>query len=358
MIHYLVSPQGYPAMEAYALSWGPSPESRIRLLRYDDLHKVKNLDPGVYLFSDLERLSPVELGLARHVWKTLSGAGPRFRLLNDPSRVLCRYDLLRKLFAAGSNRFRAFQANESLRTLRYPVFVREEQEHTGNLTPLIDNPDDLKRRLRALRLRGYALRDLLVVEFCDTSDRHGIFRKYSAIRIGDRILPRHLLFSRRWNLKKPDLDTPSLAREKEDYLAHHPHRSWLGKIFETAGVEYGRIDYSFLGNDPQVWEINTNPTVKKLTPRLTEALEALEIPSLAGGPVPVRIDPAMARSVRANVQQRRRGFIYRRMVGTIVSSQWVRPLLPVVKTILRGPLENPSPRKKSPGSGNMQIPGS
>jgi hypothetical protein len=355
MIYYLVSPQGYSAIQSFALSWGPAPESRIRLMRYDDLAKVKTLASGVYVFSDLERLSPVEIGLARHVWETLSGAGPGVRLLNNPSRVLCRYDLQRRLYEMGINRFRAVRATEPLRTLRYPVFVREEHEHTGNLTPLIGHPDDLNRRLRSLRLKGYRLRDLLVIEFCDTSDQHGIFRKYSAIRVGDIILPRHLLFSRKWNLKRPDLDGPSLDREKEDYLEGHPHRDWLRAIFDTAGIEYGRIDYSFLGKDPQVWEINTNPTVKKLTPRLTEALEALEGPLPSGGAIPLTIDPEMARSVRTHVLDRLRGRSYRKMVGTFVSSQWLRPLLPLAKSLLHGSFGKPQTTSPS-HRGKIQVP--
>jgi len=342
MIYYLVSDDGTDAMKAYVRSWGPAPGSRIRMLRYSELLNLKSLEPGVYLFSDLERLSPPEIGLARQVWETLSAAKPRVRLLNDPSRVLCRYDLLKKFHRTGINRFRALRAAESLEALRYPVFVREENDHNGNLTPLLYGRADLDGHLRTLRLKGYPRRDLLVVEFCDTSDGEGIFRKYSAIRIGGEILPRHLLFSRNWNLKTPDLDGPAFEMEKNAYLRDNPHRPWLEGVFDAAGIDYGRIDYSLLDGEPQVWEINTNPTVKKLTPRLTSALEALEGPYQSGEGIALAIDPQTAPAISTEEGLRRRGRMIRRMMKKIAYSHWARPLVPLAKSILHASFKSPS----------------
>jgi hypothetical protein len=48
---------------------------------------------------------------------------------------------------------------------------------------------ELDKALLALRIRGYDREDLLVVEFCDTSDADGIFRKYAAFRVGNAIIP-------------------------------------------------------------------------------------------------------------------------------------------------------------------------
>jgi len=310
----------------------------MQILRYDNLREIQRLKPGSYIFSDLERLSPPELKLAQHVWETLSNAGPRLRLLNNPSRVLCRHDLLSRLFEEGKNRFRAVRATEPLHSLRFPVFIREENDHNGNLTPLIYKRADLAWPLRALRLRGHRLHDLLVVEFCDTSDPAGIFRKYSAFRIGEAILPRHLLFSRNWNLKRPDLVDPPLAKEQERYLNENPHRSWLAEIFDLSGIEYGRIDYSMMGSEPQTWEINTNPMVRQLTPRLTSAFEAIDHPVLSEEAIPLRIDPSLARAIHARESQRRRDRRYRQVIEKFSSSQWARPLLVIAKTLLRSPL--------------------
>jgi hypothetical protein len=36
------------------------------------------------------------------------------------------------------------------------------------------------------------------------------------------------------------------------------------RVFELAGVEYGRVDFGLVSGRPTVWEINTNPLVEVL----------------------------------------------------------------------------------------------
>jgi hypothetical protein len=102
-----------------------------------------------------------------------------------------------------------------------------------------------------------------VVEFCDTSDSSGIFRKYSAFRVGQHIIPGHLLFSRYWMQKRPDLIDPSKVEEEHRYLRDNPHRAQLLRLFQVAGAEYGRIDYGISPSGIQTWEINTNPVIMR-----------------------------------------------------------------------------------------------
>jgi hypothetical protein len=45
------------------------------------------------------------------------------------------------------------------------------------------------------------------------------------------------------------------------YVETNPHRDQLEKVFELAGIEYGRIDYCVVDGRVQTFEINTNPTV-------------------------------------------------------------------------------------------------
>ena len=45
------------------------------------------------------------------------------------------------------------------------------------------------------------------------------------------------------------------------YIESNPHEAWLRETFARAGIDYGRIDYGLLGDRPQVWEINLNPTL-------------------------------------------------------------------------------------------------
>ena len=75
-------------------------------------------------------------------------------------------------------------------------------------------------RLAYLRMRGIPLEDLIVVEFCETSDDAGFYRKYSIFRIGDACpLPAH----------RPRLDdeeshprSRESIREEMDYLRDNP----------------------------------------------------------------------------------------------------------------------------------------
>jgi hypothetical protein len=278
MIFYLVSERG-GGTTAYVSSWGAVPNSRMRYLVYNDLREMRKLERGTYLFTDHERLAPADLLLARRLWGRLSDAGPPMRLVNDPSKVLNRFDLQHRLFDEGINEFRTVRANEpieSLESLRYPVFVREERAHRGPLTPLLYRPDDVVRVLRGLRIRGYYRQNLLVVEFCATADTSGVVRKYAAFCVAGKVLPRHVLFSRSWNVKTTDLEDPSFETERNEYLETNPHASRIARIFDLAGMDFGRIDYSVLDGRLQVWEINTNPTVRALTPRLTACFEELD----------------------------------------------------------------------------------
>jgi len=304
MIFYLVTQQGHGTTE-YVNSWGPAPNSRMRYLLYSDLRKVRQLEKGTYLFTDHERLAPAELQLARQLWDTLAASRPAVRCVNDPSAILSRFDLLQRLYDEGTNRFRAVRASEltgCLDALSYPVFVREEKEHTGNLTPLLQTPTALLRALRHLGRRGFYKKDLLVVEFCDTADDAGVYRKYSAFRLAGRIHPRHVLFSRHWNLKTTDLEDPGLQAERDEYLNTNPHEAQISRIFDLARYDFGRIDYSLLDGKLQVWEINSNPTVRRLTPRLTAGFEELDRDGLAS-PIPWAITKDLDRALQA-IQRR------------------------------------------------------
>ena len=231
---------------------------------------------GAYIFTDLDRLCPSERELAAAIWRQLSRQKPGVRLLNDPARALGRYELMCELAGMGENQYRARRLTDSLEDLRYPVFIRCEREHSGSLTPLLHNATELRRERLWMRIRAYRVQDLLVVEFCDTSDADGFFRKYSAFVVGDEVLPRHLFISRNWHVKQPDRVDPETAREVEFYIQGNPHAGQIRRIFRRAGIDYGRIDYSMAGDKLQVWEINTNPTVRKLAEPLTAAFAQLD----------------------------------------------------------------------------------
>lgn len=261
MIYYLVTARHSYTMECYLKTWGRALNNRIQLMFYEELPGIQRLPFGTYIFSDLERLSPVQLNVAGAVREQLAQVKPTPRVLNHPLRTLRRYELLSMLYKLRKNSFRVTRASDLHTNYRFPVFIRDENEHGGSLTGLLSGQDELSAAVEKLQEQGRKRDEMLIVEFCDTSDASGIYRKYSAFIIGKRIVPRHLIFSTKWVLKTADLGTEAMLREERSYLEANPDEAWAREIFELAKVEYGRIDYSLLDGRPQVWEVNTNPMV-------------------------------------------------------------------------------------------------
>jgi hypothetical protein len=329
MIFYLVQRKHAKSFQ-YANLWGPVAGSRMQYLFYDDLVNARQAQPGTYIFSDLETLSPGQLQLAIEFDEQLSRVGDKFRILNHPARVLRRYDALNKLYAEGVNSFRAVRACDSLEAIRFPVFLRRGDDHRGNLTPLLQDQAALDRGLKYVRRQGNRLSDILVVEFCDTSDQAGVFRKYSAFVVDKKVLPRHLLFGHNWNLKKPSLKTDELEQEQMTYLETNPHQDFVADAFRRTNIDYGRIDYGVLRSAPQVWEINTHPTVAKLADRLTEAFEAIDT-SGDGAPSPISFRGETLEQIKQEVKSRSRNSNLRTAVSAVAST----PVLEPVKQMLK-----------------------
>jgi hypothetical protein len=144
-------------------------------------------------------------------------------VLNAARDALHRYELLQSLNQSGRNDFRAHRADGPLDTIRFPVFVRLADEHTGSLTPLLYDRAALQRAFAYLWLRRLPLRHLLVTEFCETASADGFYRKYSIFRIGDAYIPRHLLIGRHWMTKGETRETDeTLISEEMTYLRENP----------------------------------------------------------------------------------------------------------------------------------------
>jgi hypothetical protein len=100
----------------------------------------------------------------------------------------------------------------------------------------------------------------LVVEFRDTHDDQGLFYVYGALLVGESVIPSHVYASRRWAVHiRTSVRTPEVLENERRYMETNPHERELREIFRLARIDYGRIDYSMLGDRVQVWEINTNP---------------------------------------------------------------------------------------------------
>ena len=275
-------------------------------------------DAAVVLM-DLERLAPNRRKVAAEFRSRLLHRG--VRVWNDPNRTLRRRELLQALYANGWNDFNVASVNGLSASLTYPVFLRDAEQHSGPLTPLLHNAKEAKRAARKLRWPGVFQKRadgsrawwraatpasrLLISEFCDTRGSDGAFRSYSAIIVGDAIVPRQLLQANEWTFRSQRSITDAALAEERSYVEHNPHAALLRQRLAFAGVAFGRIDYGVRDGRLQVWSIDTHSAIapdafeiprrtqlhERFMNRLEQALE-----SLAQGAS--RIEDAAERSSR------------------------------------------------------------
>lgn len=328
MINFFVTQAGSHSIRDYLQARGLPIVDRMRVVEYERLGAITRLPLGGTVFAALDQTTAAATAAAALIHNQLSAAVPSVPVLNDPRRVLRRFDLLTRLYETGCNRFSVIRALDDPSALRFPVFIRPEHRHDGSLTPLLHNRRALDRALAELVFRGIGLTGLLIVEFCDTSDGDGLFRKYSAMRIGDIILPRHLHVSRDWVTKSENaLREASLVKEELAYVEDHPHERWLWHVFNMAQIGYGRIDYGIYRGEPQAWEINMNPTLGRNAARaarpdrdrdrhlrepgramahrrMLEAFRRIDLPAVSRE-IPIVIDPLL--STRLGFEEARAG---------------------------------------------------
>jgi hypothetical protein len=266
VIIFLVPARGAFSVENYLALDPPALSNRFRVIRYEDLPGLREFPRGTWVLAGLDQLTAGQLRLVSELHAQMSHvAGTGF--LNHPTRTLRRFDLLHVLHAQGRNEFRAVRAGDEFRGLRFPVFLRQERDHGGAVSPLLHSPGEVDRAIGRALIRGHSFQDLLVVEFCSTLCADGIYRKYSAFIVGNRIMGRSLDHGTQWMLKFGGVEylTQPLILEEQAYVMDNPHREQLAEIFAVAGVEYGRIDYSIKDGRVQTWEINLNATIGRGT---------------------------------------------------------------------------------------------
>lgn len=267
MIYYLVTRRHAYTMRSFIDTWAKELLPRVKVLSYESLPYSWSPRQGTYIFSDIERLTLEQAESLSRIWEELATAESGIRLLNHPMQSMRRYELLRALCERGFNNFNVYRLAEVRMPERFPVFIRGENDHGGSLTPLLETPQALSVAIDEISRRS-GLKDKVMIEFCNTADSNGTFRKYSAYIVGDRIFPQHMMFGQGWMLKS----VINVARKKAElyeerhYLRNNPHESQLRAVFQLAGIDYGRIDYGMLDDKPQIWEINTNPTLMHISP--------------------------------------------------------------------------------------------
>lgn len=262
MIYFVVPRDQEFGIQDYLESWGRGLVGRLSVVHYEDLPARSAVPAGTYIFSALDQLTPGGRRLISELQDQLRASPNAGPVLNDPRSALLRFELLEELHRRGLNPHRALRAGTDFHGLRFPVFLREEIRHTGSLSPLLRSRAQLERALGRAMLQGYRLEELLMVEFCDTVDAHGFYRKYSAYVVGSEIIARGMARGRGWMLKAEGTEfSESMLLEERAYVLANPYEPQLRRIFDLAGIRFGRIDYAIQDGGVVTWEINLNPTI-------------------------------------------------------------------------------------------------
>jgi hypothetical protein len=350
MIHFLVPTTQERGIRDYLDVFGAPLRNDFRILHYEDLANQEEFPLGTYVLSALDQLNPATANLLSEIYQQLKDA-PGIRFLNNPTKTLQRFDLLTELNRRGMNEFRVARAGSGPNNVRFPVFLRNERLHEGSLSPLLNSERDVRQAVGRALVQGHKLRDLLLVEFCDTASEIGYYRKYAAFVVGKKVIPRSLNYGREWMLKHSQTEfTMPMVHEELEFVTQNPHEQQLLKIFEVAQVEYGRIDYAIKDGRVQTWEINLNPTigrglrppVRKLDPDVDAVREGTRqcfasgfakgwqevmLPT-DGRPLKVTIHPGIINAARSNHTRQNR------LLG------WFRTILRPIKPVIE-PLSSP-----------------
>lgn len=289
VLRFVVHARHQQTMRPYLERWAGDFRSHVDLVSYDEIFRSTDLPRCVHAFTDIERLDPEDRERAAYLWGALQRQAPELDLLNHPLLAMRRYELLRTLREAGVNDFDVYRLTEARCIRRFPVFVRGEDDHKGAESGLLESREELAAFVKGLVDAGKSRDTRMVVEFHASKGPDGLYRKYAAFYLAGSVMPRHLFIGPHWMVKDETRirDDAKMAEERR-YFDERPHDAWIASVFKRANIDYGRIDYGIVDGKPQVFEINTNPTIvpasmTQLTPNsarfvasLTAAYEALE----------------------------------------------------------------------------------
>jgi hypothetical protein len=256
MIRFLLTRRHkYPLQAVRKSGAGP----KIELMTYDAIFRTRDVKRATYVFADLDRLGYSDLEVASRLYVQLKEAG--LPVLNNPALVKKRYRLLRGLYEAGWNEFNVYLAEERPAAPRFPVFLRKQQGHAGPLSPLLHNIEEMDAAITQATSSGLPLENLMLIEYAAEPLADGIFRKLAAFKIGTAIIPHSSVHDTHWLVKegKTGITPEKLYEEEAEMIRTNPFAEQMRKVFDFAGIEYGRADFGICQGRVQVYEINTNP---------------------------------------------------------------------------------------------------
>lgn len=250
---------------------------RMQLTTYDTAFRRLWVPRGTLVFCDFDLLTEFELDAACAIAAAAERAGPEVRILNHPLRATERAAMHRRLHSAGLNPVVVTRVEDEM-PRRYPVFIRLQAGCEAPDTGLIANEAEYRAALEALAEAGRPLRGRIAVSYETAPDAEGNFRKYGAFRIGETIVPQHILRASDWYVKRSNTAfTDAFAQEELDFVRENPHREALMTLFDAAGYEFGRADYTIRDGKVVLFEINSNPSFPDLRRGLKRQSERHEV---------------------------------------------------------------------------------
>lgn len=243
-------------------SW-PEVRTPVEVWSYTKLLRKRRLPRATYIFGDFDRLGVWELELAARVFRQLEAGGAR--VLNDPARALQRHALLRALHRAGKNSFKVWLVETEGLPDSFPVFVRTASSHRGAMSDLLHDAASVHEAVNGLIASGIPSKDILAVEF-RAEPVGDVYRKLAAHRVGPHVLLSVSVHDPRWMAKhgKKGVAGAGLYAEDLARVAQNRFAAELREVFDIARIDYGRADFGVVGGRVEVYEINTNPTMRRV----------------------------------------------------------------------------------------------
>ncbi|HUY11206.1 MAG TPA: tetratricopeptide repeat protein [Candidatus Dormibacteraeota bacterium] len=161
--------------------------------------------------------------------------------------------------------------------LTYPTLIRSPGYHTGEHFLRVERAADLETALALLPTE-----EILALEYIDTRERDGFFRKYRASIVGERLFPLHLAMSKDWKVHyySAEMTSPLHRAEELAFLADMPRTlgrramDALHEIRAGLSLDYGGIDFTVDARGDLVL-FEANATMNLLPPEEGSAPERI-----------------------------------------------------------------------------------
>lgn len=227
---------------------------------WEQLLIARRVPRATYVLTDFDRLATSELEAAAKIYDLLRAHGAR--VYNDPRKFRPRAHLIKYLFHSGINSYTCHLPSTGEWPTRFPVFLRTMAAHRGVLGELLHDDAACRQALDEALQQGIPISDLAFVEFAASpTPPKGLFQKLSAFRVGEHVVRANTVNDSHWMAKigVQGIASDEQYRQELKEMKDYPLRDFVRQVFDTAGVEFGRLDFGFSKGRHEIYEINTNP---------------------------------------------------------------------------------------------------